>query len=57
VGVFLRLFGRIEAPDSEAIDDAYALFEGALDLAGGDASRAWRTTVYALLQSPETVYY
>jgi hypothetical protein len=48
-----RLFSETH---DEEIDDAYALFAGALD-AGASVSRAWELTIFALLQDIRVAYY
>jgi hypothetical protein len=49
-----RLYGEVLDP---AIDDGYGLFTHALDRARGDARRAWKITLSAMLQDPRLLYY
>ncbi|HEY6559325.1 MAG TPA: DUF1588 domain-containing protein [Polyangiaceae bacterium] len=53
----LRLFGEFVEPADPRIDDAYALFDEALAAAGGDARRAWTTTLFALLQDVRLAHF
>ena len=57
VDLHLRLFGQFVEPSSEEVSLSYALFRGALDHAGGDVERAWKTTLYGMLQNIRMVYY
>jgi hypothetical protein len=52
-----RLFGTLAAVDSADTTRAWQLFQAALGEAGGDAKRAWKTVLYAMLQDPKVVYY
>jgi hypothetical protein len=53
----LRLYGELVEPTDARIDEAYALFDGALAAAGGDARRAWTSTLFALLQDPRVAHF
>lgn len=55
--LMLRLYGAHVTPGSEDVDLAFELFQAALGAASGDAKRAWKTTVVALLQDPRLLYY
>jgi hypothetical protein len=57
VDLELRLYGAVIASDSPEVTSGWELFQGALKEAGGDARRAWRTTLFALLQDPRLLYY
>ncbi len=52
-----RLFGRALADDDPEVDETLALFKGALELAPGDAERAWKITLTALLQDVRIAFY
>jgi hypothetical protein len=52
-----RLFGTLAAADSADTTRAWQLYQAALGEAGGDAKRAWKTVLYAMLQDPKVVYY
>jgi hypothetical protein len=52
----LRLFGERASADSAAVNDAYALFASALT-ESGDARRAWKLTLAAMLQHPRLTFY
>jgi hypothetical protein len=53
----LRLFGAAVSPDSPEVTSGWELFRDALREAGGNARRAWRTTLFAMLQDPRLLYY
>jgi hypothetical protein len=53
----LALFGRFAEPDDPAVDDAAQLYFAGLAASPGDTARAWKLTLYALLQDARTVYY
>jgi hypothetical protein len=53
----LRLFGEFLEPADPAINDAYTLFQDALAAGGGDARRAWSTTLFALLQDVRLAHF
>ncbi len=52
----LGVLGQIVAEDSVEINDAYALFGSAL-AEGGDAKRAWKLVLFAMLQHPRMTFY
>jgi hypothetical protein len=52
-----RVFGALDAPDSEAVSATYALFADALRASNGDARRAWTVTLFAMLQDVRLVFY
>jgi hypothetical protein len=51
-----RIYGRLDAADSGAVDETYALFEAAL---GGDAdvAHAWKITLTAMLSDLSVAYH
>jgi hypothetical protein len=53
----LRLFGSVVDPQSPEVTTGWELYQGALREAGGDARRAWKTTLFALFQDPRLIYY
>ena len=54
----LRLYGQfVDDGDDDDIEDAMRLFFGALAANGEDARRAWKLTLFALLQDARMVYY
>jgi hypothetical protein len=53
----LRLFGVVTTSDSPQVTSGWELFRDALREPGGTARRAWRTTLFALLQDPRLLYY
>lgn len=55
VAIEARLYGEAHDANDAAIDDAYALFAGAL--ATSDVKRAWELTLFALLQDIRVAYY
>ncbi len=57
VELFLDLYGQFATESSQEITAAWELFEQSLGEAGGDARRAWKTTLFALLQDPRLVHY
>jgi hypothetical protein len=57
VDLELRLYGVVTTSDSPEVTSGWELFKGALGEAGGNARRAWRTTLFALLQDPRLLYY
>jgi hypothetical protein len=57
VDLELRLYGAVTTSDSPEVTSGWELFQGALKESGGDARRAWRTTLFALLQDPRLLYY
>ncbi len=57
VDLELRLYGAVVTPESPEVTSGWELFQGALRESGGDARRAWRTTLFALLQDPRLLYY
>ena len=52
-----KLFGEDVAPDSEAVTLTYMLFESALDASDDDVARAWKTTLFTMLQDVRLIYY
>jgi hypothetical protein len=50
------VLGELVSTDSDPINDAYALFQDAL-AEMGDAHRAWKITLSAMLQHPRMVFY
>jgi len=53
----VAFYGDFGGLDSPEVDAAYALFGEALELANGDARRAWKTTLSALLQDSRLLFY
>ncbi len=53
----LRLFGSAVTPESPEVTSGWELYRDALREAGGNSRRAWRTTLFALLQDPRLLYY
>lgn len=51
-----RIYGRLDAPESEAVGDTYSLFTAAL-AGGSDTRRAWKTTLAAMLQDFAVAYF
>lgn len=51
-----RIYGELAAVSSEEVSATYGLFQEALAAAGGDAKRAWTTTVFAMLQDVRLVF-
>jgi hypothetical protein len=51
-----RIFSELVAPDDPALDDAAALFDGAL-AASGDPRRAWTVTLTGMLSDLRALYY
>ncbi len=51
-----RLYAHSVDPDGDAIDAAYGLFEAAL-ATSGDAARAWKTTLTAMLADQRIAFY
>lgn len=56
VALHRRLHARDVDPDDAAIDDAWAVFDAALD-ATGDSTRAWKTTLTAMLSDSSVAFY
>lgn len=56
VSLHAAIFALDVASDSPEVDDAYQLFAQALT-ASGDAERAWKLTISALLQHPRMAFY
>ena len=56
VDLYLALYGRVVEPDSEEIDETYALFDGAVAISN-DPARAWKVTLTAMLQDVSIAYY
>lgn len=52
----LRLFAEALDPDAAEVDAAWTVFEGALALTG-DPTRAWKTTLTALLSDLRIAFY
>jgi hypothetical protein len=52
----LAVLGQIVAEDSPEVGDAHAVFQGALS-EGGDARRAWKLVLFAMLQHPRMTFY
>jgi len=52
-----RLYGELVDPDSQEVTEAWWLFYDALGQARGDTTRAWTTTLYAMLQDIRLAYY
>lgn len=52
-----RFFGAALADDDPAVTETLELFQGALKLAPGDARRAWKITLTALLQDVRLAFY
>jgi hypothetical protein len=52
-----RFFGHALADDDPAVTETLELFQGALALAPGDAKRAWKITLTALLQDVRIAFY
>jgi hypothetical protein len=57
VALELRLFGAVTTSDSPEVTSGWELFRDALREPGGNARRAWRTTLFAMLQDPRLLYY
>lgn len=55
VGLFARLYGERVEPDSEDVDDAFALFEQTADAT--NVEHAWKVTLTAMLQDVSVIYY
>lgn len=51
-----RIYGESVGPDSAEVDTDWALFEAALE-AGGEAPRAWKTTLTVLLSDLRVAFY
>jgi hypothetical protein len=51
-----RIYGALDAPDSEAVTETYGLFSATLAL-GGDVRRAWKTTLTAMLGDLRVAYF
>lgn len=51
-----RVLGEIVAADSEEVDETHALFTAVLDN-GGDAPRAWKLVLAAMLQDTTMMFY
>ena len=51
-----RVFGTLDAADSEAVTETYTLFASVL-AETGDARHAWRTTITAMLSDLRVAYY
>ena len=56
VELYGRFFAESVEPDSAEIDEAYALWRGALDHTN-DARRAWKVTLTAMLQDVKIAHY
>ncbi|HKY35416.1 MAG TPA: DUF1588 domain-containing protein [Polyangiaceae bacterium] len=56
VELYGRVLGQLLAADSQPIDEALSLLQGARD-AGADPQRAWTLGVFALLQHPRLAFY
>jgi hypothetical protein len=56
VALHASVLGQLLADDSAEVNDAYALFQGAL-AAAGEPKRAWKLTLFALLQHPRMAFY
>lgn len=54
--LMLRLFGQHVEPESAEVDEVHAVFAATLERTG-DASHAWKTTLTALLQDLQIIYY
>jgi hypothetical protein len=54
--LWLRMYGVRVEPDSAEIDDGWTLWSSALAHAG-DARRAWKVTLTAMLQDLRIAYY
>ena len=54
--LFLRLYAERVEPDSEEVDDIYAVFDGVL-AATDDPMHAWKATLTAMLQDPAVLFY
>ncbi|MCY1063947.1 hypothetical protein OV090_04190 [Nannocystis sp. RBIL2] len=52
-----RFFGRDLADDASEVSETLELFKAALALAPGDAQRAWKITLTALLQDVRIAFY
>jgi hypothetical protein len=52
-----RLYGELVADDGLEVDETWALFSGALEVAQGDTLRAWETTLTAMLQDHRIATY
>lgn len=53
----LRLYGAFVDANAESIDAGMKLFFAARDKAGGDGARAWKLTLYAMLQDIRMLFY
>jgi hypothetical protein len=53
----LRLYGAFVDVDAESIDAGTKLFFAAREKAGGDGMRAWKVTLYAMLQDIRMLFY
>lgn len=53
----LRLYGEFAKPTDEAVQDGVKLFFAALSANDDDAKRAWKVTLYAMLQDARLLYY
>jgi hypothetical protein len=52
----LKIYGRPDAPDGEAVGRTWGLWSGVLQTSG-DPVRAWKITVMAMLQDVSIAYY
>lgn len=55
--LYLRLYGVGADKDGDDVKATYDLFTSARQAAGGDAARAWTTTLFAMLQDARITYY
>ncbi|HEU4405208.1 MAG TPA: hypothetical protein VFS43_07955 [Polyangiaceae bacterium] len=55
--LYLRLYGVAAEPNGDDVAATYQLFTSARQAAGGDAARAWTTTLFAMLQDARIAYY
>ncbi|MCU0687157.1 MAG: DUF1588 domain-containing protein [Polyangiaceae bacterium] len=55
--LYVRLYGAKVEPTGDDVSATYALFTSARQAAGGDGSRAWTTTLFAMLQDARITYY
>ena len=53
----LRLYGQFVDDDDGDVEAALALFFAALAASDDDVTRAWKVTLYAMLQDARMVYY
>lgn len=51
-----RIYGTLDAADSAEVELTYALFADTL-AAGNDVTRAWKTTIAAMLQDARVAYF